>query len=288
LKNNKIRINKRKRAKEMLRLYGHIVSATLDSVALVDNHYVYLAVNTEYIRRTGKPREAIVGCSISEVMGKDVFEALLKDKLDRCLMGELIQFQSWFDFAAKGRRFIDVSYAPYRDEKDVIAGIVVTARDITDIKEAEESAQVALNKYKTLFEAFPLGITVSDAAGNILETNRMAEQLLGVLSDEHHQRTLHDTKWRIIRPDGSPMPFEEYASIRALREKRLIQDIQMGMVKPSDEVIWLNVTAAPLPLEGYRGVAIDSETAVLDLRNFRTEPKSVQVVVRSSLGERYP
>jgi PAS domain S-box-containing protein len=145
-------------------------------------------------------------------------------------------------------------------------------RDVTQCRRTEESAQVALTKYKTLFDAFPLGITVSDATGNILETNRMAEQLLGVLPVEHQERTLDDPRWRIIRPDGALMSFEEYASVRALRENRLIQDVEMGVAKPTDEVVWLNVTAAPLPLEGY-GVVV----AYSDITEHKRAERALQL-----------
>jgi signal transduction histidine kinase len=43
------------------------------------------------------------------------------------------------------------------------------------------------------------------------------------------------------------MPTEEYASVRALRENRLVEDVEMIFSRPSGEKIWLNVTALPLP-----------------------------------------
>jgi PAS domain S-box-containing protein len=42
------------------------------------------------------------------------------------------------------------------------------------------------------------------------------------------------------------MPAEEYASVRALQENRLIKDVEMGIVKPDEAVTWINVTATPL------------------------------------------
>jgi len=119
----------------------------------------------------------------------------------------------------------------------------------------EESLRVALEKYRVLFESFPLGITVSDASGQIVETNREAERLLGVPQHEMSQRGIGDEEWQIIRSDGSSMPADEWASVRALRENRLIENVEMGVVKGRGLVSWINVTAAPIPLPGY-GVAI--------------------------------
>ncbi|MDS4020088.1 MAG: PAS domain S-box protein, partial [Candidatus Competibacter sp.] len=127
--------------------------------------------------------------------------------------------------------------------------------DITERKRAEQSRDVALTKYRTLFDSFPLGITVSDSEGAILEANPIAETLLGIPREEHLQRTLDARVWRIVRVDGTPMPPDEYPSVRALKERRDLHRAEMGVVKPDGMVAWISVTAAPLPLSGY-GVVV--------------------------------
>ncbi len=56
-------------------------------------------------------------------------------------------------------------------------------------------------------------------------------------------------------PDGTPMPSAEYASVRALKEKRQIENVEMGIVKADNEITWINVSATPLHLEKY-GVVV--------------------------------
>ena len=119
----------------------------------------------------------------------------------------------------------------------------------------EDALRVSLEKYRVLFESFPLGITISDKSGKIIEGNRQSEQLLGITREAHAQRRIDSKEWQIIRKDGTPMPADEYASTRALRENRLIENVEMGIVKDKGEITWISVTAAPIPLEGY-GVAI--------------------------------
>ena len=132
---------------------------------------------------------------------------------------------------------------------------LILASVYSERKRAGEELQVALIKYKTLFSAFPLGITVADQAGKILESNPMAERLLGLSREEHLQRKIDGKEWTIVRPDGTPLPAQEYASVRALRENRIVENMEMGIVKARNEITWINVTAAPLPLEGH-GVVI--------------------------------
>ncbi|NJN95098.1 MAG: PAS domain S-box protein [Anaerolineales bacterium] len=128
-------------------------------------------------------------------------------------------------------------------------------QDITESKQAERELHIALEKYRVLFETFPLGISVTDAAGNLIEVNRESERLLGLSRQDHIRRAFDGPEWRIVHQDRTPMPPDEYASVRALQEKRLVENVEMGIVKSDGEITWINVTAAPIPLEGY-GVVI--------------------------------
>ena len=127
--------------------------------------------------------------------------------------------------------------------------------DISERKRAEQKLEIALTKYKTLFEAFPLGISITDDHGNIIEANAESERLLGVPTAEHTERQIDSAEWHIIRPDGSPMPTNEFASVRALAENHRIENVMMGVVKPDHAITWINVTAAPIPPPQH-GVAI--------------------------------
>lgn len=134
--------------------------------------------------------------------------------------------------------------------------------DITDrkrmeesLRQSEEALRESRNKYQTLFETLPLGIAITDAKGQLLEVNPASEQLLGLTASEQTARTYDAPDWQIIRPDGSPMPASEYASVRALTENRFVHDVEMGIVKAQGKITWISVSAAPIPLEQY-GVAI--------------------------------
>jgi PAS domain S-box-containing protein len=112
-----------------------------------------------------------------------------------------------------------------------------------------------LAKYQVLIDTFPIAITISDPEGNIIETNEKALELLGLPREEHLKRKIKGEEWKIIKTDGTIFPPDEYASVKALKENRLVENIEMGIVKSEDEITWINVTAAPVPIEDY-GVVI--------------------------------
>lgn len=124
-----------------------------------------------------------------------------------------------------------------------------------EMEKAEKELKINHAKYKTLFELLPLGITISDNAGNIIESNAEAERLLGISKELQEKRAIDGLEWKIIRTDGTQMPAEEFASVRALKEDKTVYNVEMGVDKGAGFITWINVSATPIPLENY-GVMI--------------------------------
>lgn len=194
-----------------------------------------------------QPAEALVGQRASEMFGQEVFGPYLELSRQVAATGQSRLFETHFE--TNGRDYLASVFMVGADH---YANVSV---DITERKRAERELHIALEKYRVLFETFPLGISVTDAAGSLIEVNQESERLLGLSRQDHMRRTFDGPEWRIVRPDRTPMPPDEYASVRALQEKRLVENVEMGIVKSDGEITWINVTAAPIPLEGY-GVVI--------------------------------
>jgi PAS domain S-box-containing protein len=216
------------------------------------------------IVRFNRACEGLTRYAFSEVEGRPFWEFLLVPEeaervragFDALLAGQFPNsFENYWLDRDGGRHLIAWANTGLVDARGQVEYLVATGLDITDHRQAEEALRIALEKYRVLFESFPLGITISDEAGNIVETNKESERLLGISRSEHTRRGIASPAWQIVRPDGRPMPSTEYPSVRALQEARLIENVGMGIVKEGGEVTWINVTAAPIPLEGY-GVAV--------------------------------
>ncbi|MEI6889028.1 MAG: PAS domain S-box protein [Bacteroidota bacterium] len=208
--------------------------------------YLFLEANDLYIELTGTdPR----GKTVTQA-----FPGIENDNFDWigtygrvARTGEQMRFEQYLEFNG---RWYDCFAYQYKPDHFGVAFL-----EISDRKKTEDALRVSLTKYRVLFDIFPLGITLSDSNGNIMETNIIAENLLGISREEQEQRKINGVEWKIVRPDGTPMPASEFASVRALYDRRTVENEEMGIVKETGQITWINVTASPIPLEGY-GVAI--------------------------------
>lgn len=143
---------------EARHLYEYIVSVSDEHMSFIGPDYTYLTVNNAYLNAHDKTCDEIRNHSIAELFGEDVFHNTIKEKIDRCFLGETIKYEDWFDFSNQGRRFMDVTYYPYIAEgSSDVTGVVVISHDITEQKlddDHRENIEAELCKSKkSLLEA---------------------------------------------------------------------------------------------------------------------------------------
>lgn len=134
-------ITERKRAELELKKYEKIVNIASECIAIVDGNYVYQAVNHFFASVFGKEQSEMVGLTVADLMGQDLFGEQIKPRMDRCFEGEEVRFQVWLDLPGRGRRYLDSALYPYFEDGDAVSGVVMIARDITEIKEAEDELE---------------------------------------------------------------------------------------------------------------------------------------------------
>ncbi len=178
-------ITELKSHEENLKKFRDIVSSTPDGISLLDKEYRYVIVNDAYETFSGVNREKFLGLTVSEYLGKETFEEFIKPELDRCLQGEIVNYQEWFEYPTLGRRYVDVSYFPYRDMNGRIMGVISNTRDITERKEANERIDYQAN----LLNAVKQAVIATDMAGKILYWNPFAETLYGWTAAEAAGKT---------------------------------------------------------------------------------------------------
>ncbi len=134
-------ITERKQAEEELLRYASIVSSSSDMMAIFDTNFVYLAVNEAYLAAFGLAKDQVIGHSVSDVFGQELFEETIKPNARHCLEGEKVSYEDWFHFPVSGSKFMSISYSPFIDSDGEIKGFVVNSHDITGRKDVENALQ---------------------------------------------------------------------------------------------------------------------------------------------------
>ncbi len=191
---------------------------------------------------------------LSRVLPEDV-ETVIMPAFEEVFAERTTTLEFRFQHKDGTWRWICETLISQRDWAEDCWIVTVVATDISDRKQLELALKESQLKYKTLFEILPIGISITDKVGNLIEANPSSEALLGISKAEHATRKYDAPEWQIVRPDGTPMPASEFASVRALTENRVVENVEMGIIKPKGEITWISVTAAPIPLPSY-GVAI--------------------------------
>ncbi|HAO13723.1 MAG TPA: hypothetical protein DCQ51_21800 [Planktothrix sp. UBA8407] len=130
-----------------LKQYERIVDKTSDCICLLDKNYIYQTANPAYLKLVDKPLEEVIGHSVIEVLGEEMFNQILKPCLDQCLVGEVVQKDSWVNIYAVKKLYIRRTYTPYLDEQNKICGVLLSIQDLTRLKETED----ALKHHQELF-----------------------------------------------------------------------------------------------------------------------------------------
>ena len=241
-------------------------------LAYLDRHRRYRYVNDNYKTWFNIEPERIYGQRLVNVIGKQAYRAV-RSYVNRALSGETVSYETSVPYSRGGTRYIHATLVPDIDELNRVQGYYAVIADISDRHRLEESLRASEQKYQTLFQTLPVGLSITDADGNVIEANPASEGILGIGSREQTRRSYDESSWQIIRPDGTPMPACEYASVRALEENRPVQGVAMGIVRPDNSVRWIQMSATPIPLDLY-GVAI----AYIDV----TEQKQLELALRES------
>jgi PAS domain S-box-containing protein len=123
--------------------------------------------------------------------------------------------------------------------------VVGINQDVTERWQAEAAALASEAYLKAIFDVVPIGISVLDQTGRIVDCNATAERLLGVSREQPFPDRSDSPFWTVRRSDGSVMPREEYAWVRALASGVAVFDLDLVIEMPTG-AHWLSVSAVPI------------------------------------------
>lgn len=167
-------ISERRALEKSEKQYAFIANTAREFMTFISRDYVYEAANESYCKAHGKRREEIIGKTARDLWGEEVFETIIKERLDRCFAGEEVREEPHFTFPDLGERDFSVTYYPYRNEKGEITHAVVVSFDITDRKRAEE--EVIKHRKQLEDYSLTLELRVEERTRELREKNEQLRQ----------------------------------------------------------------------------------------------------------------
>src|ERR1051326_3444535 len=266
-------ITNREKAEEERRKQQEILQKIIDNIPVLIN---FTGADGR-IQLVNRAWETTIGWTLEEIQneGIDIFAECYPDPQDRKKVLEFISEAKgeWFDFKCRvrGGEFIDISWSRFRLSDGSTVGFGI---DVSERKRGEDALRRSEEKFKALFGIAPVGICVLDRERHIVDMNPRLEQIIrinkaGLLAGAYLQR-------KYTRPDGTSMRPGEWRSEQAMNENRPIDGVEIGIETENGEVIWTQVSAAPLSL---------SEASVVVITHDITERKNAQAALERAFQE---
>lgn len=162
-----------------LRRYEELVSASGEFASFIDASFTHRAVNDIYLDYFQLSREDIVGRTVEETTGEDLFESVFRPRLERCLSGDQVNFQLWWSDTKHGRRLLDFEYQPFRNVAGWVAGILAIVRDMTEGKLASDALRHSEQRFRDFSEIIVDWLWELDAGLRFTYLSKPFEELTG-------------------------------------------------------------------------------------------------------------
>src|SRR5579883_1197833 len=213
--------------------------------------------------------ERIFGFTAEEMIGQPITRIIPADRQDeepeilaRLRRGERVDHVETVRCRKDGR-LLDASLtiSPLRNAEGRIVGASKIARDITARKRAEAELRASEQRLQDLLAAIPAAIYTTDADGTLTYFNEAAVELSG------HRPIVGVDKWcvtwKLYWPDGTPLPHEECPMAIALKEGRIIRNVEAVAERPDGTRV--PFIPYPTPLRDAYGRVVGGINMLVDI-----------------------
>jgi len=180
---------------------------TRDIILMLDREHRIVKANRAATRFLGK--------TYTEIIGEKCYRLFChkEDSIKSCPMKRMFRSRRHEEqelFLQEQSMWIHIAVDPVLDEQEEIIGSVHVIRDITEVREMQETILKHNREWEETFNIINEAITVHDKDFNIIQTNRAAEEMLGLSCIEILERKCSESY------HGTRTPPERCPSCRTL------------------------------------------------------------------------
>ena len=136
-------------------------------------------------------------------------------------------------------------HTPSEDEKIVILDAMRFITIAIDKNNMIQDLAISEDRYRSVVNTLTEGIMVIAPGGKIITCNPSAQRILKI-SDIKRVGRRHRYFNRILRQDGSSIPFGEDLASKVIRTGKAIKNAHMGLELYDHSIVWLLVNAQPI------------------------------------------
>jgi len=203
-----------------------------------------------------KAAEQMLHRKREEVLGKPLFEVFPEAK------GSI--FEEKYRYALKQKQFLSFEtyfdQPPYENWYQVRVypqskGISVYFQVITAQIKAQQALQKAQERMDTILQTLSEGIVMVNHQGEVVFSNRAAQEMFHDHQDQLLYQTCNDCQWSQVDTILAPLSSDQIPLLIALNRKEMVRDFEQGLILSDGSIRWLSVTAFPLTDEkqGFSG-----------------------------------
>jgi PAS domain S-box-containing protein len=217
-------------------------------VGLLTPDGILIEVNRAPLEAVGTRREEVIGRYFWDLESwaySPAVQQRLRESVGKAFRGESVRFDVEIQTKRGEILTLDFMIVPLRDESGTITHLIPTGVPITERKRAEEALRQSEAKLRAVFNSLVEGVVFINPDGVIEEANDAVTRSFGhTLEDIRNPATRGRAK--AYRPDGSEMPDEELPSWRALRNREVVSNVEMGIPLANGEISWRLASAHPV------------------------------------------
>ncbi len=157
--------------------------------------------------------------------------------------------------------WIDVQEAALRSPAGEISGSVVSFIDVSERVRREVAERRGAGRMSEVLRSIAAGVVLVDAEGRIEYANAAAAAAAGLKPDDVVGQLVADPAWQLTDETGKILAYDALPVPTALRERREVRDVELGVPSTVGIVAWLRVNVFPLldPDGSLRGAVVTTE-----------------------------
>lgn len=244
-------VTERKKAEALLQkselFYRSMIYYSLDGIVMTDENGVIKYCAPSASKVSGYKPEELLGHNLVEFIhpddisiSKEVFQhELHKESVVNYIHLRLLHANgNWVWCIVRGHNLL---------RNPSFNSIVIYFTDDSKRKLIEDKLKESEFRFRNLIFNLKQGILLQDEKGKMILSNSAALEMLGMTEEQLLGTTSFDPRWNVIHDDGSDFPSSEHPMPKAVRTKKSIRDVVMGVYRPEkDDQIWLLVNADPI------------------------------------------